>query len=429
MKYYIRTTGERSLDESYEQIPYVRLIDSEHRYIDFFIDQLERLGNDDFVLIEDDCVLCNDFKKRIEYAISQYPNKIINFFQHPGNGYFKTHESNSYLMNQCTYYPKNLTKKLAEKMRKFHLEFPKLSTDLVENLALKELNETHIKYRPCLVQHLNFDSLLGHEIERPWLRTPFFIDYLNQLGFDYNNLNKKDIKKLVIKMKYHLLKKREEWLKQKELDLRINSIKYFIRTTGERKLDSTINQINYEPLIDKEHKPVKSFIEQLKIISNYDSVLLEDDVKLCKNFKKEIEFAIKRYPDKIINFFTGPKSYFKTKESNNFYFNQCTYYPKDITNKLAIEMEKIENENPGKLQYDVIESKALKNLGITHIQYRPCLVQHLDFKSLIGNNDSCRITPFFIDYLMEFNIDYDEANNHTNLLKLKYRAKKELEVN
>ena len=91
-------------------------------------------------------------------------------------------------------------------------------------------------------------------------------------------------------------------------------IKYFIRTTGERPLNKSYNQIDYELLIDKEHKPVESFINQLEIISDYDAVLLEDDVFLCEDFKNRIEKIIKKYPNKVINFFTRPWEYFKTKE-------------------------------------------------------------------------------------------------------------------
>lgn len=210
MKYYIRTTGERILDKSYDQIPYIKLIDKDHRYIDFFVDKLEELGNEDIVIIEDDCILCKDFKKRIEYIISQYPNKIINFFQYPGNKYFKTHESTEYLMNQCTYYPRGLSKKLAQEMRKVHRDFPEYSTDEVENVALKNLNETHIKYRPCLVQHLNIDSLLNHPIEQAKRRTPFFIDYLEELKLNYDNLSKNDVKKLEMKLFYHITRYKKE---------------------------------------------------------------------------------------------------------------------------------------------------------------------------------------------------------------------------
>ena len=207
-KYYIRTTGERILDESYNQIPYTKLVDKDHRYVAFFIEQLEKYGNEDIVIIEDDCILCKNFKERIESVIAQYPNKIINFFQLPTRKYFKTHESTEYLQNQCTYYPKGLTIKLARKMREILEKNPKIRTDVCEDLALKELKETHVKYRPCLVQHLNFDSLLNNKVGSK--RTPFFIDYLDELKLDYNNLSKNDIKKLEMKLYYHMVKYKQE---------------------------------------------------------------------------------------------------------------------------------------------------------------------------------------------------------------------------
>lgn len=203
-------------------------------------------------------------------------------------------------------------------------------------------------------------------------------------------------------------------------------IKYFVRTTGERTLDDSFSQIEYTLLVDKEHKPVKSFIEQLEIISDYDAVFLEDDIQLCRNFKEKIESIIKQYPNRLINFFTSPSHYFETKEEQVFFFNQCTYYPKRLAKKIAKEMKKIEVEEPNKYQYDVLESKALYSLQLKHIQYRPCLVQHLDFKSLIGNKDNCRITPFFIDYLEDLHIKYEEANTHKNLIELKYKLKKDM---
>lgn len=203
-------------------------------------------------------------------------------------------------------------------------------------------------------------------------------------------------------------------------------IKYFVRTTGERQLDPTLSQIEYTLLIDKEHKPVKSFIEQLEIISDYDAVFLEDDVQLCRDFKQRIEDIIKVYPDRVINFFTAPTNYFMTREAQTFFFNQCTYYPKGLAKEIAREMRDIESKEPGKHQYDVLESMALKNMELKHIQYRPCLVQHLDFKSLVGNRDNYRITPYFVDYLEDLNIQYEEAKLHKNIIELKYKIIKEL---
>ena len=202
-------------------------------------------------------------------------------------------------------------------------------------------------------------------------------------------------------------------------------IKYYIRTTGERPLNESYNQIEYELLIDKEHKPVESFIKQLEIISDCDAVLLEDDVFLCKDFKNRIESIIKKYPNKVINFFTKPWEYFKTGIHDEFSWNQCTYYPKGLGKKIAKEMnevysvmlknkDKLEKRyvtSAGYIQYGLLESKGLERLGLTHIRYRPCLVQHLDFNSLIGNdNDSDRTTLYFIDWLESLNIDYNNIS-------------------
>jgi len=201
-------------------------------------------------------------------------------------------------------------------------------------------------------------------------------------------------------------------------------MKYYVRTTLERKLDETYSQIEYDLLIDKEHKPVESFIKQLELISEENSVLLEDDLILCKNFKQKIEEIINQFPDKIINFFTFPDRFFKTQESQKFLWNQCTYYPKNISKQIALVMKKIKKQKDEigeSLQYDVLEDLALKELDMTHIQYRPCIIQHLDGKSLIGNRDSGRMTIYFIDYLNELNITYEEARKQENRLKLKYK--------
>lgn len=194
-------------------------------------------------------------------------------------------------------------------------------------------------------------------------------------------------------------------------------IKYFIRTTNERILDKSYAQIDYKKLIDLEHRPVDSFIEQLDIISEYDSVLLEDDLILCKDFKNHIEEIIKKYPNMIINFFTYPEAYFKASESFEFMYNQCTYYPKGIGKIIANEMLKIKKDflNQG---YDVIENRALRKLKIKHIRYRPCLIQHLDNDTLIQTKTLNRRSPYFIDYLDELGITYNEAEKKENKEKL-----------
>ena len=193
------------------------------------------------------------------------------------------------------------------------------------------------------------------------------------------------------------------------------NIKYFVRTTQEREFNY---DLDYELLIDKEKKPVESFINQLRLISESDSVLLEDDLILCKDFKNKIENVIKQYPNRIINFFTDPRVYFTTHLSSEFMWNQCTYYPKGIGLIVANEMEKMHRQIPS-MPYDQVENNVLKRLNIPHIKYRPCLVQHLDNDSLImDKTNGSRRSIYFEDYLNELNIDYIEAFTKENNQKL-----------
>lgn len=200
-------------------------------------------------------------------------------------------------------------------------------------------------------------------------------------------------------------------------------IKYFIRTTLERELDDSVTRElgeDYTLLVDTEHKPIESFINQLSIISEYDAVLLEDDVILCKNFKQRVEEVIGKYKDKIINFWTYPYEYFTTKMSVDIHCNVGTYYPKGIGKILSSKM--LNHINDSK-QYDTIESYALRELKLKVVNYRPCLIQHKDNKSLMGNDNKfpykiLRCTPYFVDYLEELGISYEDAWTKENRQRL-----------
>lgn len=196
-------------------------------------------------------------------------------------------------------------------------------------------------------------------------------------------------------------------------------IKYYIRTTNERKLDRSYEQVKYELLVDTEHNARKSFVEQLEMLAelNQDCVILEDDLELCKDFKNRIESIIKENKNDIINFFFNPRDYIRTKKQQYFMWNQCVYYPKEILKPLSIEMRRLYELKPLKA-HDEVENIALRNLKIQNIVYRPCLVQHLDFKSLVGNVSKSRISPFYINYLEEIEISYDDAHFVLNRAKL-----------
>lgn len=194
-------------------------------------------------------------------------------------------------------------------------------------------------------------------------------------------------------------------------------IKYFIRTTNERQLDSSYSQLDYELLIDYNHNCGKAFIEQLEYVNDFDSVLLEDDVILCKDFKNRIEKVIAEHPNDIINFFSYPMEYAEEGYSRyQFCWNQCTYFPKGIGKQIVDIIKKYNFTNTSaerNLRF------ALNKLHMKYYIYRPYLVQHIDNGSLMAHNTICkRRSPFFVDYLDELGIDYKDANTTENKSKL-----------
>lgn len=196
-------------------------------------------------------------------------------------------------------------------------------------------------------------------------------------------------------------------------------MKIYIRTTGERVLHPSIKRelgSGYELLIDREHKPVDSFINQLEFISNEDSLLIEDDVILCHNFLDEVNKAIREYPNLIINFFNAPLEYYTSHiEIGYFVWNQCTYYPKGISKVISENMTKLRKQND---QYDLLERKAMNFKNIPYVNYRPTLVQHIDFDSLIQNRVTHnRRTKYFKDYLDELGISINEAYKYKSELR------------
>lgn len=168
------------------------------------------------------------------------------------------------------------------------------------------------------------------------------------------------------------------------------------------------------------HRPIESFLEQLEYIDSLGigAVLLEDDLILCEDFTKCIEETVTKYSDAIINFYTWPDRYFKTRIGLHFQWNQRTYYPKGSITKLVAEMRRL-HEQESRVPYDELEAKAIWKLGLTYYEYRPCLVQHIGYQSLISHVKYTD-TIYFKGYLDVLRIDYSgETEIQNNQSKLR----------
>jgi len=198
----------------------------------------------------------------------------------------------------------------------------------------------------------------------------------------------------------------------------MDKIKYFVRTMEGRPYDLPIE---HEKIIDYKHLYVKSYIDALYYINDYNAVLMEDDIVLCKNFKEEIEKVIKQYPNNIINFFSSPSRYYTTHFSDIFIYNQCTYFPRGLTKFLAdkmMEMYEDEIKYPREQRYGSLLNIVLVENGIPHLIYRPTLVQHIDAISTRDAKKLGRNTIYFKDYLDELGIDMIQAYTKENQAKL-----------
>ena len=195
IKYFVRTTNERQFNYD---VPYEKIVDTENKGVLAYIDALYEINDYSSVLMEDDLVLCSNFQKEIENVIAQYPNLIINFFTAPSL-YFTTHLTTIFDYNQCTYFPKGLTKRLGREMLNRYNPVHCHSYGALLNNTLRELNIYHLIYRPALVQHIDGNSLF-HRGNFRLRNTIWFKDYLYKLGITLEEAYSKENKEKLTEM-------------------------------------------------------------------------------------------------------------------------------------------------------------------------------------------------------------------------------------
>lgn len=334
MKYYVRTTGERVLHNSFKQIDYEILLDEKHELMKLFPKWLLQISDDDVVLLEDDIVLCDNFKERIEKIINEHPNDIINFFETP-TVWYETRRKIDFTWNQCTYIPKDKLKLLGEEILKMTHFNGKPTPEGYMRDILKRFNIEHIAYRPCLVQHIDFDTFLNHRVESR--RTPYFIDYLDKLNINYEDANKFENRKLLEQeMNNHIeeLRKCQDWFSIRDDTILI--VGYGVVGHNLAKEIEVLKPDIYDKFKTENNtkKPIKynyvficvdtPYIDENNVcdISQIENVLQENnaDLYIIKStiLPGTVDMLKKKYNKHII---FSPEYYGGTQHCNNFDFN------------------------------------------------------------------------------------------------------------
>lgn len=188
-------------------------------------------------------------------------------------------------------------------------------------------------------------------------------------------------------------------------------MRYTVRTvawdeTRLRNIEVMKKQIpELEVFVDEVGDGYANFFRICESINETGGLVLEDDVQLCRNFKRRIEAVIRdKGADQVISFFERPKVNFETSymPGSQFFWMQCLYLPPILPVKIVGYYEEFRENEPQKwtgMATDCLVAYALKKEKMRYWRIRPSLVQHLPFKSVIGSRSTKRQTPYFIDDL------------------------------
>lgn len=169
---------------------------------------------------------------------------------------------------------------------------------------------------------------------------------------------------------------------------------------------------NLEVFVDRHHDWYRAFFDVCDMINSTGAVLLENDVLLCRNFRERIEAIIdEKGKDEVISFFEKPKVWLPTAYvgGSNFSWMQCLYLPPGVPGRARQYLDEFRTNRPKQFRgvsVDIFLSYVFVKEKIKYWRIRPCMVQHLDLRSLSGHAAK-RETVFFVDDLEDKGVDYE----------------------
>lgn len=137
MKIFIRTTGERSL-EQFKDLEYTPLLDKEKTGCKGYFKQLQYLStlNDDILLLEDDIILKKSFMKCLNDLIEMSNNKYIVNMSQP-HGVLQFFNPKQFFWTRAVYYPKGSISKFMSKYDESYLNLSKYY-DVIQQSLMTE---------------------------------------------------------------------------------------------------------------------------------------------------------------------------------------------------------------------------------------------------------------------------------------------------
>lgn len=167
MRYIARfvVSREANLENYRKEIPQVEVyVDRERNPIGSFVRALEMAGNDPCVQMEDDCVLCRDFDKKVQAVVAERPDSLIQFFSmRKADITVGSRWDNAYLMGQCTYYPAGACASLLKYFKGSVWDLRQHEVDGLDLLVRDWLRHHKQKYWICvpnLVDHIVQKSVI-----------------------------------------------------------------------------------------------------------------------------------------------------------------------------------------------------------------------------------------------------------------------------
>lgn len=138
MKIFIRTTGERSLDQ-FKNLDYEILMDKEKTGCKGYFEQLKYLATikEDILLLEDDIKLKQSFMPCLYSLIEMSNNKYIINMSQPSN-VLMFFNPNEFYWTRAVYYPKGSIKKFMKKYNENLLTLDKYYDKIQQRLLLNK---------------------------------------------------------------------------------------------------------------------------------------------------------------------------------------------------------------------------------------------------------------------------------------------------